>query len=142
MTMNAKPISELSAADLDTSPIWEWAYDEEECDETCVRPTELSAVPREGEYHVALLLTTATGATLHGLASVCDGELETDGIGAVAAAGGYWVLDSPPHGRRETAWFVERFGAAFAELFPVAWSARVAFAGEAELRRGILPAAT
>lgn len=35
---NCKPIDELTIEDLKQNPIWEWAIDEEEYDETWVKP--------------------------------------------------------------------------------------------------------
>ena len=89
---SAKPIDELSADDLHAHPIWEYAMDEEEeHDETYVRPIAASAVPRERHvvYHAACEVVAATGKSYTAFMSICNGALHGEAPVVVGDAGEY-----------------------------------------------------
>lgn len=134
----SKPIDQLSLADLQTHPIWEYTDDEEDRDETYVRPVQSTAVPREMNhcvYLVACDIVAVTGAKFIGFMSVANGELHESSPVVVGEQGNYWPLDLSPT-RRDRSRFEAFFGCAQAALLPVQWKLRVPFAGEATLLSG------
>jgi hypothetical protein len=135
---SAKPIDELSAEDLHTHPIWEYAMDEEEeHDETYVHPVAAPSVPRELHvvYHAACELITASGKSYAGFMSICNGALHGEAPVVVGNAGEYWPLDLP-HDYQPTK-FKQLFGVTHSALFPVRWRLRVPIAGELEPPTGV-----
>jgi hypothetical protein len=134
--MMAIPFKLLSAADLATSPIWQWATDAEEQGDLNVTPLDQLVVPREGPFHLAVDVQAANGMNYTGLVELFDGELTSDEVALVAISGGTWVLGAPPNGRKENAWFQETFGASYTELLPVSWRARALVEDESEFRAG------
>ena len=141
----SKPIDQLSTDDLRNHPIWEYATDEEdEHDETWVRPLEMRAVPVDDEsdvVHVACDLVLATGRELTGFVSLWNGELHDEAPVVVGASGQYWPLDGRPHRRNRVA-FEDFFGMPYDGLFPVRWRLRAFVASERELRSGSYPGST
>jgi hypothetical protein len=134
--MQSKPFKELAAADLTRYPIWEWGSEDKEGDELHAHPVALSVVPAQGPFHLAADVQAANGANYIGLVELYDGELVDGEVAIVSEIGGTWVLGRAPHGRKETAWFQERFNAAYAELLPVRWRARALVEGETKYRTG------
>jgi hypothetical protein len=135
---SAKPIDELSADDLHAHPIWEYAMDEEEeHDETYVRPVTASSVPRELHvvYHAACEVVAATGKSYTAFMSICNGALHTEAPVVVGNAGEYWPLDLPHD--YQPAKFKQLFGVTRSALFPMRWRLRVPVAGESEPRSGV-----
>jgi hypothetical protein len=134
-----KPLSELTPDDLALFALWEYAMgDEDEHDETAVRPVDSDVVPVEEDnnvYHVACDVELANGRVLTGHASVCNGEPDFDPPTVVDDAGEAFDLEHPPH-RRQQAAFAALFGAPFAEVFPVRWRLRLPLAGEVVYREG------
>jgi hypothetical protein len=134
--MKSKPFKELAVADLDRSPVWQWGSEDDDGDELQVRPVALPVVPKVGPYHVAAHVQASNGASYVGLIEFYDGELASGEVAIVSTSGGTWVLGQPPHGRKETAWFQERFHAAYSELLPVKWRALALVEGESKFREG------
>ena len=138
----SKPIDQLSSEDLREYPIWEYASDEEEeHDETWVRPLAVTLVPVNEDrdvVHVACTLILATGRELVGFMSLWNGELQDEAPVAVGTSGQYWPLDYPPH-RRNRAAFDAFFDAPYEDLFPVRWRLCVAVGAERDLRSGTYP---
>jgi hypothetical protein len=135
----AKPIDELTIADFEAHPVWKFSMDEEEGDETYVRPVVTEAVPADSDYEVyqvACDLTAATGTRFTGFLQVSNGEFHFLDPIIVGGTEDYWCLDSPP-ARRERAKFEAFFGAEYSKLFPMSWCLRVPFAGEASKRNGV-----
>src|SRR5689334_18367596 len=89
-----KPVTELTPADLEVYPVWEFAIDEESVpgqDETWVRPIESRAIP-VGRYSlsVATEFRTACGRTYPGFSMVSTGPGNLDiGEGIILAEGSY-----------------------------------------------------
>ena len=129
---SAKPIDELSANDLRIYPIWEYAMDdEEEHDETYIRPVVASVVPQELNvvYHAACDVTAATGKSYVAFMSICNGELHDEAPVIVGNSGEYWPLD-PPYTRQFAKKLEKFFGVAYNSLFPMQWRLRVPVTGE------------
>ncbi|MGH9845845.1 MAG: hypothetical protein ACREEM_44640 [Blastocatellia bacterium] len=135
----SKPIDQLSSNDLQQHPIWEYAMDEEEDhDETHVRPAVASAISQEIDhnvFHVSCDLIIGNGRRLTGFMSICNGQLHDDAPVAVGEAGQYWPLDDRPN-RRNREQFELFFGASYNDIFPVHWRLRVLAMGESENRTG------
>ena len=134
---NAKPIDELSADDLHSHPIWEYAMDEEAHDETYVRPVASTSVPREPHvvYHAACEVIAATGRSYAAFMSICDGALHDEAPVVVGNAGEYWPLDLPSD--YQPAKFKQFFGVTHNALFPMQWRLRVPVDGELEPWSGV-----
>lgn len=137
--MPPKPIHELTAGDLRAHRIWVYATgDEDEVDETYVRPEDAAAVPGSAEFavfHVACTVVTALGARLSGFMSVCEGELQDPAPVVVGEEAGYFPLDCPPT-RREALAFEQVLGAPYAQVFPVQWHLLLPIEGEQSPRSG------
>ncbi|MDQ3058592.1 MAG: hypothetical protein M3R45_03580 [Pseudomonadota bacterium] len=135
----SKPIDTLQPFDLQAHPVWEYANDEEEDgDETWVRPVKSAVVPSQSEndvYHVACDLVIASGAHFIGFMSVCNGVLDDPAPIVVGEPDHYWVLSDPP-ARRHQGRFEAFFGAPYAEIFPLQWTLRIPIAGEKNTRSG------
>ena len=134
--MKSKPFKELAVADLGHSAIWQWGSEDDDGGELHVRPVAMTVVPRVGPFHVAADVQASNGASYVGLLEFYDGELVDGEVAIVSESGGTWVLGHPPHGRKETAWFQERFQVNYSELLPVKWRARALLEGESEYRAG------
>lgn len=134
----AKPIDDLKPSDFEAHPIWEYSMDEEEGDETWVRPYTKPAVPASGDYqvyHVATDLTAATGKAFVGFMSVCEGDLHDTAPYIVGEGENYWIMDMPPS-RKERQAFQQFFGATYTELFPMRWVMRAKIGNEKTVRSG------
>lgn len=135
----SKPIDQLSSSDLQEHLIWEYATDEEEeHDETYVRPVAASAIPQDNDYnvfHVSCDVTLSNGKCFSGFMSICNGEVHDDAPVAVGEAGQYWPLDCQPH-RRNQAQFESFFGSSYNDIFPVRWRLRALAVGEQSVRSG------
>jgi hypothetical protein len=147
-----KPVNELTVANLDAFPIWEFATDEEGVegqDETWVRPIRRNQVPL-GAYSllVATDFSTAGGAQLRGFMIVTT----ADGIeitpGSLVGEGFYHVLpgmseeragqeglDWPIEARRKV---VEALGGSAASVFPIAYRLDVVIQGERAAQSGVV----
>ena len=73
-----KPVDELTAADLETYPLWEYALDEEDIpgqDETWVRPVDSEVIPKD-QYSqlVATDFTMSDGSKCLGFTVVTTAE--------------------------------------------------------------------
>jgi hypothetical protein len=137
-----KPIDRLTREDLEQFPLWEFAGgDEDDHDETCVRPVASEDVPDE-EYtvfQVACDVTTATGRRLLGHIGVCDGAIDDDAPTLVTDGLGSFGLDEWPH-RRNRAAYDALLGGEYESHFPVEWQLRLPLSGENALRVGTLRA--
>ena len=76
---NRKQVYELTAADLSTSPVWEFALDEEGepgQDEATVRPHTVSGAlnPTDGMFIIAARFSLADGTSMHGYVTPPAGE--------------------------------------------------------------------
>lgn len=124
-----KPVDELTAADLETFPVWEFAMDEEgddeEQDETWVKPVPTSEVPADDStLSVAVALRLAGGlvypgvmfcATQDGFDIAAVALLTTEG--RVLFSQG----DSPTETRRN----LKRLGLAQQEVSPLDYCTRI-----------------
>lgn len=127
-----KAVTDLTPADLDTFPVWEFALDEEGVegqDETWVRPLNMPVVPRN---RYSLLVGTEFRAVCGGIypgfciVTTAGQEVEI-GPGVILHGTDYLPADD----REE---LLERTGLAEAELFPITYRLRVPIEGE-HLRR-------
>jgi hypothetical protein len=127
-----KPIDELTEADIDAFPIWEFCSDEEDLegqDETWVRPVDASVVEL-GLYSlsVAADFLAADGRKLVGIIGVTTAdEIEIDSVGALITAGQYLPV-APAEQRfaleaRERV--AEALGADVSRVFPLEFQLRV-----------------
>jgi hypothetical protein len=134
-----KPIHELSAHDLRSYPIWEFATGHEgEHDETAVTPSAVTEIPAGDDYvvyHAACVVTTAVGKSLSGFMSLTAGELHDPAPVVVGEAGGYFPLDYAPD-RKEKALFESVVGSSYSAIFPVSWKLLSCIEGEANPRSG------
>ena len=138
---NAKPVHELTARDLEDHPIWEYAMDDEDDhDETYVRPVMSSTVPQEPSvvYQAACTVTVASGKSYPGFLEICNGELHFEAPGVVGISSeDNWPLDSEPLDRHTRRKFEAYFGSKYAQLFPIRWQLRVVVSGNPGLRSGV-----
>jgi hypothetical protein len=123
-----KPIEDLTAADLEAFPVWEFADDEEgteEQDETWVRPLAATSVPTGGDsLSVAAALRLANGLVYPG-ALFCDTHagLHVSGVAILTTQGR--VLFTPGDTKPEVRRALKRFGLSAAQVFPIQYSTRV-----------------
>jgi hypothetical protein len=127
-----KPITDLTPADLDAFPIWEYALDEEGVegqDETWVRPLNMPVVPRnQYSLSVATEFRAVCGRIYPGFCIVTTAGQEVEiGAGVILHGTDYLPVDD----REE---LCERTGLTEAELFPITYRLRVPIEGE-QLRR-------
>lgn len=110
--------------------------DEDEGDETYVRPTELTSVPDGNVFHVACDMTTAAGTYLKGYWQIYNGQFHYPVLFVATGPDNPWTLDEPPR-RKDRARFEAFFGVEYSKLFPIKWKLAVPIDGESELRSGI-----
>ncbi|MBM4383091.1 MAG: hypothetical protein FJ091_06935 [Deltaproteobacteria bacterium] len=140
-----KPIDELTLADLEVFPIWEFADDEEALegrDETWVRPVAARIVDpqRLASLSVASGFTTASGKTLGGFVGLrvavsAPDELEV--AVAVLLANGMYVPAWPTRGRARIH-AAARLGLTEEQFFPLRYRLRVHIGDEGTPREGVL----
>ena len=147
-----KPVVKITASDLRTFPVWEYAIDEEgegEQDETWVRPVDCTAI-RKGEYSqiVGSDFTTLTGRRLQGFMDITTarGQVKIS-PGAVVGSIGYLVLPSVSRKlavARKYDWSVRErdrlclaLGVPEAEVFPLRYLLRIPVRGEVSSRGSI-----
>jgi len=140
-----KPINQLTVADLEAFPVWQYAEDEEGVDgrdETWVRPIAVSVVPERSSTHVAASFTAACGkhfegfvtvSTLEGAPDFCQGSIFHNGDSfLVANPGSFGFSES-------RARLLAAVGLKEAETFPLLFRLRVRVAGWATYAGGTLP---
>ncbi len=140
-----KPVDHLTASDLSTYPVWEFALDEEGIegrDETWVRPLSTQVVPK-GQYslQVAASFKAACGRTHIGFVDVATAEEPVVISGGVILHGSdYLVIPSPGmFGFGEARGkLLSRLGLSEPELFPMTFTLRVLVEGEQTYRTGVL----
>jgi len=148
-----KPVVKLTASDLRTFPVWEYAIDEEgdgEQDETWVRPVDC-AVIRKGEYSqiVGSDFTTPTGRRLQGFMDVTTARGQVEICpGAVVGSIGYIVLPTVSRklavarkydwSLRERDRFSQALGVQEADVFPLRYLLRVPVREEVSARGGVI----
>jgi hypothetical protein len=131
-----KPVTELTPADLEAYPVWEFALDEETVpgqDETWVRPIDSRAIP-VGTYSmpVATEFRTACGRIYPGFSIVSTGRGNVEiGGGIILAEGSYLPADDPEG-------LLSCTGLTEVELYPVTFELRAPVHGERECRGGTL----
>lgn len=143
-----KPVDHLTASDLSTFPVWEYALDEEGTegrDETWVRPLNAQGVPR-GQYslQVAADFKAACGRTYSGFVDVTTAEEPVNISGGVILHGSdYLFIPSPGMFGFEEARgeLLSRLKLSESELFPITYTLRVLIVGERFYRTGALPGA-
>jgi len=118
-----KPVEELSATDLETFPLWEFAWDEEgdeDQDETWVRPVEGTVIPDlEASFCAGAVVRLRNGLVYP---AVLFGETgsEVDGM-ALLTVGGR-VLFSVGDSKVELRSALKRLGLSQSAVFPVEYS--------------------
>ena len=136
-----KPIDELTALDIETFPIWEFATHEEGAegqDETWVRPLKAKRVPRHGySFQVAADFTTPSGLELVGIANVTTaGRVQIDT--AVILTGGRYIFVPDPTQSRPWRSLSEAFGLSAAKSAPLSYTLRVPIEGRKGMRSGVI----
>lgn len=143
-----KPVTKLTAVDLRTFPIWEYAIDEDLQDETWVRPVVGKNI-RKGSYSqiVATDFITRSGRRLQGfmIVSTAGGKIEVT-PGAIVGRVGYRVLPSASRKlamARKYAWqlrdrdkLIDALRMQEADVFPLRYALRAQVRGENTLREG------
>ena len=111
--------------------------DEEDYDETYVRPVNAVAVPREPNvvYHAACEITTATGNAYRGFVSICNGILHNEAPVIVGGKDEYWPLDSA-YCQHYIEKFKAFFGVRYEALLPIQWRLLVRLASDSTLLSG------
>lgn len=138
-----KPVGSLTLADLAAFPIWEYEDEGgfEGRDETWVRPVEALTVPRRSYVIVAAGFRAACGREFQGSISVSRLEEPAEFLnGVIHARGESYLIPDPENAFFDRAMvaLLDGLGLPRPELFPIAFTLRVAFEGEAECRVGVL----
>jgi len=137
-----KPINELTVADLETYPIWEFADDEEGVpgrDETWVRPVATCVVPSKAfSITVAAEITTASGQMYPGFVGCSSfNGLDVNAVG-ILVKGEYVVFQV--HlllpSLRERA--IAKLGLTENEVFPLQYAVRIPVEGQAGIAQGVI----
>jgi len=136
-----KPVHKLTAADLATFPIWEYALDEETeegRDETWVRPVVAGEVPTDAySLSVACELTFQDGTKHDGLVGVTtEGSVDVS-VGVLLDDDRYLFICTPSRGEDESARFLQAVGRVRDAVFPIRYRLRVRISGEQEFRTGL-----
>jgi hypothetical protein len=148
-----KPVVRLTATDLRTFPVWEYAIDEEgdgEQDETWVRPVDCAAI-RKGKYSqiVGSDFRTSAGRKLQGFMDVTTarGQVEI-APGGVVGSICYRVLPAVSRklaAARKYEWSLgerdrlcQSLGVPEVDVFPLRYLLRVPIRGEASAREGVI----
>jgi len=134
-----KPVEDLTVADLEAFPVWEFATDEEEDeaqDETWVRPVPAAAVPADGySLSVAAVLRLAGGLVYPGVL-FCDTRagLEVNALALLTTGGRLLFVrgDTPADAGRA----LRRLGLRGADVFPLEYCTRAPLAGTGAAARG------
>jgi hypothetical protein len=147
-----KPVTDLTLADLDAFPIWEFALDEEEHpeqDETWVRPIRRKKVPQNAYSQiVATHFVTASKDALDGF---MVGTTADDGVqitpGALISER-YLVLpmvSCQTTFQEKLTWpikvrdnLLSHFKVLETDFFPLRYCLRVCISGEASVREGLI----
>lgn len=132
-----KPASDLTPADFAAFPIWEYVMDEDQFDETYVRPVMEARLPDNGElFHVGMELRTAKGTTRPGCVEFFDGEYRFPGTFLRGE-----LRDLEPRVVDVTEWraqMEEVFAQPVAEIFPLHWKLTVPHSDKRRSGRGLL----
>jgi hypothetical protein len=146
--LTRKPVTELTAQDLETFHIWEYATDEEHVpgrDETWVRPVENEKIPR-GAYSqiVAADFTTAAGCKLRGFMTLTTAQKEAEIRSGAVISGKYLVLpavsrevavrESYTWSLKERDVLLEALASKEADVFPIHYRLTALVAGEKSMR--------
>ena len=148
-----KPVVKLTAGDLRTFSVWEYAIDEEgngKQDETWVRPLECVSI-RKGEYSLIVSsdFTTPTDRKLQGfmIVTTAHGQVEID-AGSVVGSAGYLPLPTVSRKlalARKLDWSLrgrdrlcQALGVREGDVFPLQYSLRVKVRGETSVREGAI----
>lgn len=148
--LTRKPVNKLTAEDLETFHIWEYATDEEQVpgrDETWVRPVENEKIPRGAHSQLVTTdFTTATGCEIRGFMTVTTAQKEAEIRPGAVIAEKYLVL---PAVSREVAvrvgytWslkdrdaLLEALASKEADVFPIRYRLTAVIAGEESVREG------
>jgi hypothetical protein len=137
-----KPVDALTREDLEAFVIWEFAIgeeDDDEQDETWVRPLERATIPRDASsLSVAADFVTADGTPFIGIVALSTDEgIEFDGAGLLA--GGAYVYAA--HGARTPLRYktstASELGKPPTGIYPLRFTLRALLEGEAAPRSGI-----
>jgi hypothetical protein len=137
-----KPVEELTVADLEAFPVWEFAIDgegeDEEQDETWVRPLAGGAVPAQGDALCVAAAVRLAGGPVYPAVLFCDADARGIEVSAVAllTTGGR-VLFTGADTPGEIKGSLKRLGLARAAVFPLAYCTRAPLAANGEFGRGV-----
>jgi hypothetical protein len=144
-----KPVDELTAEDLATYPMWEYALDEEGAfAETVVRPLELQTVPRDSYcIQVAARFQLRSGAEYPGCAEVTTAtDPPTVSPSFILVGGGAVALPAPRSATPDVDLGIDltrinlprQLKVPIVDIFPAKYQLLVNFDGEDEPRGGTL----
>jgi hypothetical protein len=137
-----KPIDQLRPIDLRAFPVWEFASDEEDDedqDETWVRPLRAKHVPKDAySLSVAATLTTPMGVEFQGIVSVNTVQTFEAVHAAVLSEQNYVFIPWPgmPGAAKLARSAARELGLKAKDLFPLAYRLVVPVVGEVALREG------
>lgn len=137
----SKPFPKLKRADFEQAPVWSWLLDgdddaaDEDVDESFVRPTPFTAVPRSSfaQFLVASTVQLKDGSVMPGIAEV---TVAGDDVGVQPTT--IFLLDRQLQiPGVETNRLLARYTKSL-ENYPVGWALTVPIEGEAECRSGTI----
>lgn len=142
-----KPIEELTEEDLATFPLWEYVLDEEDYDETYVRPLDAETLPRESySISVAARYWLKSGAEYLGTVMVTTGTETIEILPAFIFVGGKAMsLPNPLSGTPDVGLGIDlvrenlpkRMRLPMDQILPAKYQLLVRLEGEANPREGI-----
>ncbi|MET0350882.1 MAG: hypothetical protein ABW067_13915, partial [Rhizobacter sp.] len=121
-----KPVDELTAADLEAFPIWEYCDEEEgnnaNQDETWVRPVDCEVLPRGASLSVAASVRLACGLVFPAVL-FCDvnGDPQVDFVALLTEKGRVFFHYDASGTIRE----LKRLGLKSTDVFPLEYSVRL-----------------
>lgn len=134
-----KPVEELTVADLEAFPVWEFATEEEgaeEQDETWVKPVPAATVPADGySLSVAAALKLASGLVYPGVL-FCDTHAGFEVAALALLTTGGRVLFTPGDTPAEIRRALKRLGLSHAQVFPLEYCSRAPSARSGKPERG------
>jgi len=134
-----KPVEDLTVADLEAFPIWEFAADEEENeeqDETWVKPVPAAEVPAGAwSLSVAAVLRLAGGHVYPGVL-FCDTRAGLEVAALALLTTGGRVLFAQGDAPAEVGRALKRLGLKRQDVFPLEYCTRAPLAGTGAVARG------
>lgn len=138
-TATRKPVTDLTATDLETFPVWEFVIDEENVegqDETWVKPVDTAQIPADNfSISVAAALKLANGSVYPGV-MFCDTDsgLEVSAIALLTTQGR--ILFSAYDSQAKAEANLAKFGLSIEQVFPVAFCTRAPLASTSQYGQG------